>query len=194
MVAHSTVGGGAQSLNAHGLNAQGLRVRLASIKARLYLAFGLAAALTVAGSGFAFYAFTDIGATITQIASSSLPATNQSLRLSEETIGLVAAAPSLMAADSESGRSAMSRDMSTQAERLQARIARVKLLDPGMGVEIEAAERVLIDRLHALDQAVTARLAVTQRRQVLAGSIRTAHERFLTGLVPAIDDANFDLM
>ena len=174
--------------------AGGLRAQLASIKSRLYLAFGLAAALTVAGSGFALYAFTDIGATMTQIASSSLPATNQSLRLSEETMGLVAAAPSLIAADSEAARSTMSRDMSTQAERLQARIARVKLLDPDMGGEIEAAERTLINQLHALDQAVTARLAVTQQRQVLAGSIRTAHERFLEGLVPPIDDANFDLM
>ena len=48
---------------------------LHTIRSRLYLAFGLAAALTVVGSSFALFASTNIGATLREIASRSMPAT-----------------------------------------------------------------------------------------------------------------------
>ncbi len=82
-----------------------IRLRwLSTIHARLYSAFGFAAALTLVGSFIAFYEFIVIGATTNEIVSRSLPATVVSLRLVEEANSLVSAAPRLMAAKDDKGR------------------------------------------------------------------------------------------
>ncbi len=46
-----------------------------TIRARLYLAFGMAAGMTVIGSLFALFAFATIGATLSAIVFRSMPAT-----------------------------------------------------------------------------------------------------------------------
>jgi hypothetical protein len=58
----------------------GLFSSLRTIRSRLYLAFGFAAGMTVVGTLFALYASADIGSTITNIVSRSMPATVESLR------------------------------------------------------------------------------------------------------------------
>jgi methyl-accepting chemotaxis protein len=166
----------------------------ATIRARLYMAFGFAAAMTVVGSLFALYAFTSIGGTMTQIVSVSMPATIESLRLSEETTGLVAAAPRLMTAADESQRSDVAAEIASQARKLEERIERIRQLDASRSEDINASKVVLIERFGALDQAVTDRLATSRQRRSMALSVRKTHEEFLDGIVPAIDDANFDLM
>jgi methyl-accepting chemotaxis protein len=166
----------------------------ATIRARLYLAFGLSAAMTVVGTLFALYAFTSMGGTMTQIVSVSMPATIESLRLSEETIGLVASAPRLMAAEDESHRVEVASEIAARARRLEARIERLPRLDASGSAEINAAKIALSARLDALDQAVTDRLAIAVKRRTVALSIRSAHGDFLKAVGPAIDDANFDLM
>ncbi|MGA8997537.1 MAG: hypothetical protein WB463_06625, partial [Pseudolabrys sp.] len=62
---------------------------LSTIRGRLYLAFGFAAALTIIGSAIAFYEFTVIGLTTKEIVSRSLPTTAVSLRLAEQASSLV---------------------------------------------------------------------------------------------------------
>ncbi|HYA05948.1 MAG TPA: hypothetical protein VEF90_08655, partial [Xanthobacteraceae bacterium] len=66
-----------------------------TIRARLYLAFALAAAMTVVGSLFALFASATIGATLNEIVFHSMPATVESIRLSEDTSDLIAFAPRL---------------------------------------------------------------------------------------------------
>ena len=166
----------------------------ATIRARLYLAFGLSAAMTVVGTLFALYAFTSMGGTMTQIVSVSMPATIESLRLSAETIGLVASAPRLMAAEAESHRADVASEIAARARKLKAQIDRLPRLDASRSAEINAANIALSARLDALDQAVTDRLAKSVERRTVALSIRDAHGDFLKAIGPAIDDANFDLM
>ena len=60
--------------------------------------------------------------------------------------------------------------------------------------EIDSARSALLERLTALNHAVTDTLTLSNERRALASSIRGAHEALLTALAPAIDDANFDLM
>jgi methyl-accepting chemotaxis protein len=166
----------------------------ATIRTRLYLAFGFSAAMTVVGTLFALYAFTDIGDTMTQIVSISMPATIESLRLSEQTIGLVASAPRLITAEDESHRFDVAEEVAVETRKLDAQIERVRQLDASRSREVNAAKIALIERLDALDLAVTQRLAKSAKRRSVALSIRKAHDSFLEGIVPAIDDANFDLM
>jgi phosphoglycerate-specific signal transduction histidine kinase len=168
--------------------------RLRTIRARLYLAFGVAASMTVVGALFALYAAENISATMTEIVSRSMPATVESLRLAEEASTLVASAPRLMTASDENHRDEIARDIAAQSQTLSARIARLRELDASQNDEIEVARAAMVDRLEALNQAVTERIKISAQRRALALSARRAHESILEALTPAIDDANFDLM
>ncbi len=167
---------------------------LSTIRARLYLAFGFAAALTIVCSSVAFYEFVKIGATTNEIVSHSLPATVVSLRLAEEASSLVSSAPRLMSARDDKSRAEIANRVIQQAENLTRGIERLKALGVSNTGEIDTARSALLGRLSALNQAVTDTLTISNERRALAASIRGAHEALLDGLVPAIDDANFDLM
>jgi signal transduction histidine kinase/DNA-binding response OmpR family regulator/HAMP domain-containing protein len=167
---------------------------LSTIRARLYIALGFMAATTVVCSLIALYAFTSIGGTTTEIVSQSMPATVHSLRLAEGTSGLVASAPALMTAENEARRSEIAGQIARQAADLATRIERLRILDATKSMDIHAAQIAMVDRIGALNDAVTERIAISDQRQAMAASIRKAHEELLEGITPAIDDATFELM
>jgi methyl-accepting chemotaxis protein len=168
--------------------------RFNTIRSRLYLAFGLAAGMTVVGSLFALYASANISATMTEIVSRSMPATVESLRLAEDARTLVASAPRLMTASDENRRDEIARDIAAQSQILSDRIGRLRQLDAGQNDQIEVARAAMVERLDALNQAVTERIKITAQRRALALSVRKVHEDILDAITPVIDDANFDLM
>ena len=171
------------------------RIRwLSTIRARLFLAFGFSAALTIAGSLVAYIEFVAIGSTTHEIVSSHLPATVISLRLAEEASSLVSSAPRLMSAADDKGRAEVAGHIAQQAEDLAQGIDRLKALGVADTHGFDTTRKALLDRLNALNQAVTYRIAVATERRKRASSIRTVHEALLDALTPAIDDANFDLM
>jgi methyl-accepting chemotaxis protein len=167
---------------------------LSTIRGRLYLAFGFAAALTIIGSSVAFYEFIVIGLTTNEIVSRSLPTTAVSLRLAEQATSLVSSGPRLMAAGTEKSRSEIMNTIGQQEKTLENGIAHLKTLGVAKAEDIDASRKALSERLHTLDQAVTNRITMSNQRSYLASSVRAAHEALLIGLAPAIDDANFDLM
>ncbi len=165
-----------------------------TIRARLYCAFGFSAVLTLVGSFTALYEFTTIGATTNEILSHSFPATVVSLRLAEEASSLVSSAPRLMTAADDKTRVEIVNGISRQEAELEEGIARLLALGIAKADDIDVTRKALVQRLDALNQAVTDRIVISTERYYLALSIRTAHEALLDGLAPAIDDANFDLM
>ncbi len=167
---------------------------MTTIRARLYTAFGFAAAMTVISSLIALYAFTNIGGTTADIVSHRLPATVESLRLADETSSLVASAPRLMTAEDERRRALVATEISDQAHNLVSRIDRLRVLDDAGNAEIRTAQAALVARLDDLNRTVSERLAISGQRNVLALSIRKVHEQFLETITPAIDDANFEVM
>lgn len=167
---------------------------LSTIRGRLYLAFGFAAALTIIGSAIAFYEFTVIGLTTKEIVSRSLPTTAVSLRLAEQASSLVSSGPRLMAAGTEKSRGEIMDNIGQQEKNLDNGIAHLKTLGIAKAGDIEVTSKALGERLHTLDTAVSNRIVMSNERSYLASSVRAAHEALLIGLAPAIDDANFDLM
>src|SRR5262245_54383286 len=176
--------------------AQGARASgwLSTIRARLYLAFGFAAALTIIGVWIAFYEFTIIGSTTNEIVSRSLPATAVSLRLAEQASSLVSSGPRLMTAGTDKIRAEILSDINKQEKNLEDGIGQLKALSISNTDDIEVSRKALAERLQTLNQAVSNRIAMSNERSYLASSVRAAHEALLIGLAPAIDDANFDLM
>jgi methyl-accepting chemotaxis protein len=169
---------------------------LRTIRARLYLAFSVAAGLTVLASLFALYVSSDISAMLTAITSRSMPASTESLRLSQEASVLVATVPRLMAVEDSSHSEAIARDIRTQSDLLSTRLEHLRALGVGQS-QSEAIGRALAamnERLAALEQIVSKRLALSAQRRVLGQSIRKVHEGLLEAITPVIDDANFDLV
>jgi len=166
---------------------------LSTVRARLYCAFGFAALLTTLGSVTAMYELNAIGTTTNEVFSHSFPATAVSLRLADEANILMSSAPRLMAVNNDKARVDISKGIEVQAAQLEQRIVRLRELGIGV-VEIEKIRAALVQRLEALNQAVRERIIISEQRNHQATSIRKAHDNLLDGLVPAIDDANFDLM
>ena len=167
---------------------------LSTIRSRLYLAFGFAAALTIIGSSVAFYEFTVIGLTTNEILSRSVPTTTVSLRLAEQASSLVSSAPRLMTASNDKIRSEIMDNIGQQEKRLENGIAHLRALGVKRADDIEVSSKALSERLHTLNAVITNRIIMSNERSYLASSVRAAHEALLIGLAPAIDDANFDLM
>src|SRR5262245_28146929 len=130
-------------------DAQGPRASgwLSTIRARLYLAFGFAAALTIVGASFAFYEFTIIGSTTNEIVSRSLPATAVSLRLAEQAASLVSSGPRLMTAGTDKVRAEILADINKQEENLEAGIAQLKAHRISNTDDIETSRKALAQRL-----------------------------------------------
>jgi methyl-accepting chemotaxis protein len=175
-------------------NTAALRKWLATIRTRLYFAFGFAAAMTVIGSLIALYTFNNIGWTTTEIVSRSTPAMVQSLRLADETSNLLATAPRLMAVTDERQRAEVASELSDKEQNLAGLIERLRTTTESQSVEIDVAQGAMTDRLYALNRAVAERIAISNQRQSMALSVRKVHEEFLEVITPVIDDANFDLM
>lgn len=168
--------------------------RLHTIQARLYLAFALAAGITVLGSLFALFASASISTTLTQIAFRGMPASLELFRLSEGVSVLIAFAPSLMSADNERHRKAVTRNIEAQSRTVSAIIERLRRLDASESDEIEVARSAMNERFDALNKAVAARIESSLQRRALTVAVRKSHEQLLEAITPAIDDANFDLM
>jgi len=175
-------------------NPAALRKWIATIRARLYIAFGFAAAMTVIGSLIALYIFNNIGWTTTEIVSRSTPAMVQSLRLADETSNLLATAPRLMAVTDERRRAEVAGELSDKEQNLAGLIERLRRTTDSQSVEIDVAQGAMTDRLYTLNRAVAERIAISNQRQNLALSVRKVHEELLETITPVIDDANFDLM
>ena len=175
-------------------NPAALRKWIATIRARLYIAFGFAAAMTVIGSLIALYIFNNIGWTTTEIVSRSTPAMVQSLRLADETSNLLATAPRLMAVTDERQRAEVAGELSDKEQNLAGLIERLRRTTDSQSVEIDVAQGAMTDRLYTLNRAVAERIAISNQRQNLALSVRKVHEELLETITPVIDDANFDLM
>ena len=169
--------------------------RLNTIRSRLYLAFGLAAGMTVVGSLFALlrlgqYQRDHDGNRVAQHAGDRGIAPP---RRGGEHAGRLRAAP-----DDGVGRQAprlRSPAISPRNRRCSATGSPGCASSmPARTDEIEVARGAMVERLDALNQAVTERIKISAQRRALALSVRRAHEDILEAITPAIDDANFDLM
>ena len=166
------------------------------IKAKLFLAFCGAAALTALASGVAWYAFVDIERSVTRITANSVPAMAASLRLAAKGADIAAAAPSLVASVSQEDRRRARIDLDRKAREL-AGLAEA-LAATGLARDrltgLADVERRMTAKLEELDAAVEQRLAIKARKEAAVADLAGVHARFLEKLEPLVDDAGFNLV
>jgi class 3 adenylate cyclase/phosphoglycerate-specific signal transduction histidine kinase len=166
------------------------------IKAKLFLAFGGMAMLTVGASAVAWYAFTDIQRSVTRITAESIVGMAASLRLAEKSAEITATAPALIASRSEEERA-------KEQERLVRRLNEISAVTEGLKVmgmaEARFANLIEIEgkiatELKALDGAVAQRLRLSAQRQTAVADLAVVETKFQNALEPLVDDASFNLV
>jgi hypothetical protein len=166
------------------------------IKAKLFLAFGGMAMLTVGASAVAWYAFTDIDRSVTQITAKSVAGMAASLRLAEKSAEITATAPTLIASRNEEERV-------QEQERLVRRLSEISAVTEGLKVtgvaEVRLANLIDIEgriatELKALDGAVAQRLRLSAQRETTVADLAVVHSEFQEALEPLVDDAGFNLV
>ena len=166
------------------------------IKAKLFLAFGGMAMLTVGASAVAWYAFTDIDRSVTRITAGSIVGMAASHRLAEKSAEITATAPALIASRSEEERA-------KEQERLVQRLNEISAVTEGLKVTGTAEARVadlieiegkIATELNALNGAVAQRLRLSAQRQAAVADLAVVETKFRDALEPLVDDASFNLV
>ncbi|SFI86935.1 adenylate/guanylate cyclase domain-containing protein [Bradyrhizobium sp. cf659] len=166
------------------------------IKAKLFLAFGGMAMLTVGAGVVAWYAFTDIDRSVTRITAESIVGMAASLRLAEKSAEITATAPALIASRSEEERS-------KEQEKLVRRLNEISAVTESLRVtgmaearfaNLTEIEGKIATELKALDGAVAQRLRLSAQRQTAIADIAVVETKFQNALEPLVDDAGFNLV
>ena len=162
------------------------------IKGRLFLAFGLVAALTVLASTVAFVSYDRIGGRLADISKHNMPAMATALTLARESAEITATAPALASAPDKKSHDA---EMAALGEHLRTLNALIDRL--GAQPQSAAAANALRDtagklqrNLDAIGGAVERRLALKTQRETLENGLRSAHRLFVENITPLVDGAN----
>ncbi|HEV3174957.1 MAG TPA: methyl-accepting chemotaxis protein [Stellaceae bacterium] len=165
------------------------------IRAHLFLAFGVVAALTVMASAVAFLSYNRVGDTLAAITERNMPAMSLALTLARDSAEITATAPTLAAAVDKKAHDAQTAALETLLKRLDEGIDALAAHPEGAAsaAALRETAQKLAANLKELAGSVDRRLAAKFDRESLATSIRAAHRLLTEKLEPLVDDANFNL-
>jgi hypothetical protein len=172
------------------------RSAVLGIKGKLFLAFGVLAALTVAATMVGWSVFNNIDRSVTRVTSESIPSMVSSLRLAELSAEIAATAPAIMASRSQEDRVKEQIRLDDRARALKALINDLKVSTASPAVItslLELADEVAA-QLASLNTAVNQRLNVAAKKEASLSLLSHTKVRFLETLEPLVDDSVFDLV
>jgi diguanylate cyclase (GGDEF)-like protein/PAS domain S-box-containing protein len=165
---------------------------LSSIGVRLFVAFGIVSLTTVLACTIASLSYTQLGDTVDNLITTTLPAMEASLAVVNKSSDISAAAPAVLAARTRADAAAISKQIADEQQQLVGAVARLS------GHEEVAASltgyavqmRQQLDTLAAMvDQRFSLRAALDRT----VGGISGAQRDIAESLAPLLDDAVFDM-
>jgi methyl-accepting chemotaxis protein len=166
------------------------------IRAKLFLAFGGVASLTVVAAAVAMFSYNNVGATLRGITEDNLPAMALSLKLAKSSAEVASAAPAVLAAGDVRQRDAAVAALAANQHALDEVID--ALAATGSGTQATVGLRQTAGEMHGnfdrLSAAVGQRLALRDQRLAMAAAIRATGDSLDKKLTPLIDDTNFTLV
>lgn len=160
------------------------------LRGRLFMAFGLVAALTVVASLNAIISYVSLDNSLGVIAEQSLPELTRSSKVIKAAGDVSAAAPTLLAAANNAERSDALKGLETaRAEMKQA----LSLLSAEDAAKLNETTGRIFENLTLLEKSVIERQSIAESRQALIGQMRKAHQNLAEKLIPIADDVAFDL-
>jgi len=173
------------------------------LSAKLYLAIGVAVALTLAASVVAWISFVELGQHQRRITREHIPSITDSLRLAAQSNRIAATAPALIAATSEAERDAVMgalRQQGAVLDDLIGRLGREVSGEPDAPEDqqliagIRRTSASLTETLDQLDQSVSRRMALRDRLAARVDHAADLHRALIEQLTPLLDDATLYLV
>jgi methyl-accepting chemotaxis protein len=160
------------------------------LRGRLFIAFGVVAALTVFASGSAIISYDSLGRSLGAIAEKSLPETSRASEVLRSAGEVAAAAPRLLAAADAAEREHAVKVLMAARQELTLRIGALAAED---AATLKKTAGRILGNLDRLMQSVTERQAIAASRDALVASLRKSHQKLIEKLAPMADDAGFTL-
>jgi methyl-accepting chemotaxis protein len=176
--------------------ASAMPARRASIRARLFLAFGSIAGATVLACLVAGLMLSQIGDLLRGVTQGNIPAVIASIDLAGRLQSLSALAPGLVQAESQAAREKQLAAMRAMHADIAARIETMRAL-PGASKGLDELERMnagLVGQLDQVDAGARQRLELGARRALAGAVAEAAHERALDLLAPALERAQNEII
>ncbi|HEV7372457.1 methyl-accepting chemotaxis protein [Arenibaculum sp.] len=163
------------------------------IRAKLLLAFGVVAAMTVVSAAVALLSYQTVEGRLDAITQDSLPAMSAARQLAEESAAIAAAAPVLDAAHDETERRRLLDGLGARSASLAALIDTLAARG-AEGVDGLAARASAMDgKLQELGGTVARRIELRGQLERLVPEIANAHAELLEALDPLVLAAGDDL-
>jgi methyl-accepting chemotaxis protein len=161
------------------------------LRGRLFLAFGVVAALTVLASGSAILSYDSLGRSLGAIAEKSLPEITRASEVVRATGEVAAAAPRLLSATDVAERERAFKLLTAAREALTRTIGALAAAD---GARLNKPRDLILANLDRLLQSVTERQSIAAARNALVAGLRKSHQKLAEKLSPMADDAGFSLI
>ncbi|MFD1628055.1 methyl-accepting chemotaxis protein [Azospirillum griseum] len=165
------------------------------VRAKLLAAFAGMAGMTIAASLVGLTSFSAVEGPLNRIVSTSLPEMELAKRLSGESSGIAAAAPTLDSAENQIARETLFNEIMGRGKTLVGlvdELATRRPNDPRLA-EVRTKTNALIGTLESQNKAVQQRLAVRAKREETVVALSTAYDDFLVALAPLTDRAGVRL-
>ncbi len=165
------------------------------IRARLFLAFGAVAGMTVIASVAAWLSYSNLSDSLGRLANTHLPAMTVAAQLAETGGAIIATAPALISAADEHEQETIWTDLAVLLSRMSALLE--KMEEPLVDQESRSSLQNLIGRisgnLKALDTNVDTRFTLMNRKAELMDRLQWLHADFLDEVEPMIAEAKFNI-
>jgi len=163
------------------------------VQARLLLAFGLVAGLTVLAGGIGWLSYTRVGDSVDTVAQTHIPRMQAASQVARHSAALSAATPVLAGADDQAERREALKRLNTRAADIKAELSHLHA-----DAEATSQVRSHVERLNAtittLDSAVERRLEARDKMDRTVEAVRTRHRELLTALEPRAKAAESALL
>ncbi len=160
------------------------------LRGRLFMAFGVVAALTVLASGSAMISYDSLGRSIGAVAEKSLPEITRASEVVRAAGEVAAAAPRLLAATDKAEREHAVKILTAARQDLKQAIGALAADDAAQ--LNKTADRILVN-LDRLMQSAAERQAIADSQHALVAGLRKSHQKLAEKLSPMADDAGFTL-
>ncbi|MDB5876545.1 MAG: putative methyl-accepting chemotaxis protein, partial [Ramlibacter sp.] len=160
------------------------------LRGRLFMAFGVVAALTVLASGSAIISYDSLGRSLGALAEKSLPEITRASKVVRAAGDVAAAAPRFLTAPDPAEREQALKGLTAARQELTQSIGALAAEDAAR--LNKTADRILAN-LDRLMQSVTERQTIAASRSTIVAGVRKSHQKLAEKLVPMADDAGFTL-
>jgi len=160
------------------------------LRGRLFMAFGVVAALTVLASGSAIVSYGSLERSLAVATEKSLPEITRASKVVRAASEVAAGAPRLLAATDPAEREHALKVLTAARQELTRSINALGAEDAEQ--LNKTADRILAN-LGRLMQSVTERQTIAGSRDALVAGLRKSHQKLAEKLSPMADDAGFTL-